>query len=391
MVLISEEAGFKVLSVRTKTGAVNRDLPVASLKWSLPLGGPGTITVTLATDSEEVQTLELRSLTTAVRDALAVQYTSPAGTFILECGPIWKRRYKPENETLELEASGLRSIFERRKNVPGAQLTAFGTPMTSEIVITNKTLGSIARELVRISIQDNAQAMGQLNIVLPADVAGTHDRTYHGYDLQWIDDQLRELSGVTNGPDIRFRPRFNASNPALVEWPMEYGTEADPLLHQAGDDWVWDTDAPDSAVVGLGLEEDATGLGCYAWVPGNGQERDMVLGEALDITLADLGWPWLEREDSTHKTNGDQADLDDYATRLQADSLYPWNQWRLTVRADLPPYLGEYQPGDWAQITVGAGHPEIPQGTYRVRIMGMEGDESQNVEIIVAPMQGTIL
>ncbi|UDL14624.2 minor tail protein [Arthrobacter phage KeAlii] len=391
--------GYQVFLANTVTGKVTSFFPPSKVSWGMRLNGAGPVQASLKVTAAEIRNLDVRMATMVLRQSLGISYNGQ----ILECGPIWQQDYNAENEELQLTASGLWSIFDARKalpgNAPGAALTASETPTKkpTEAVISlkNLSLGSIARELVRVSIQDNpftrpdGSNAGALNIVLPASVAGTHERNYNGYDLGYLGERLRQLTEVQNGPDIRFRPRFKEDDPTIVEWVLETGTEANPLLVQNGPDWIWDASVARSGIVKLGVKRDASGMAARAWVPGNGQERNMKLAWATGLSLVDAGFPWTET-DLASKDVESTTILQAAADRLLTDSLAPWDEWSLQVRADQAPRLGAYLPGDWAQIVVGAGHPMIEAGTYRARVMAVDGDHSETVKLTVAPMQGRL-
>lgn len=375
--------GFHVFLCDTVTGKFKRTIPVSDVGWGMKVNDAGTVTASLPVESRELERLDIRAATTPVRQSLGIAYDGN----ILECGPIWGRKYNPAKEQLELTAAGLWSIFDRRKAVLQSTLAAGQSPAKGIWVITKNDLGSIARELVRASTQDNPWG-GGLNIVLPADNPGTaKKRTYNGYDLAWIGNRLRELSAVTNGPDIRFRPRFNATDPTTVEWVMEYGTDDQPLLQQVGPDYQFDATREKGGIVELGVDEDATGIAARAYQPGSGQEKNMKLAYATSTELLALGWPWTE-VDEAKKDVEDQDILQDGADELLASSKSPWQQWTINVRADQNPKLGIYQPGDWAVLQIPEGHPVIDPGAVRIRIMGISGDESTKVKLTVAPIQG---
>jgi hypothetical protein len=379
--------GFHVFLCDTISGKFKRTIPVSAVGWGLKVNDAGTVTASLPVESRELARVDVRAATTPVRQSLGVAYDGQ----ILECGPIWGRKYNPAKESLELTAAGLWSIFDRRKALLPAALAAGQTPQATTLTIVRNDLGSIARELVRGSIFDNpwnGGAAGSLNIVLPADNPGTaRKRTYNGFDLAWIGNRLRELSAVTDGPDIRFRPRFNAADPTIVEWVMEYGTADAPLLQQTGPDYNFDATRPKGGIVEIGVDEDATGIASRAWQPGSGQEKNMKLAYATSSELLALGWPWTEA-DQAKKDVEDQGDLQDGANQLLADSKAPWQQWTASVRADQSPKLGTYLPGDWAVLQIPEGHPILDPGAVRVRIMGFSGDDSTKVKLIVAPIQG---
>ncbi|MCZ9884636.1 hypothetical protein [Arthrobacter sp. B2a2-09] len=404
--MVVENTGYQAFLCNTVTGKVTAFFPPSKVSWGMRLNGPGPLQVSLKITAKELRNLDVRMATMALRQSVGISYDGQ----ILECGPIWQQDYDADKEELALTASGLWSIFDVRKalqgNSPGAAKDApafwagaaangWVAPGASKIRLANLSLGSIARELVRISIQNNpftrpdGSNAGALNIVLPPLVAGTSERNYMGYDLGNIGERLRQLTEVQNGPDIRFRPQFKGDDPTVVEWVLETGTPAQPLLVQPGPDWIWDTAVDGSGVVKLGVKRDATGMAARAWVPGNGQEQNMFLAWQTNTSVVDLGFPWTET-DIAAKDVEDMTILGAVADRLVADSLAPWDQWSLQVRADQRPRLGQYLPGEWAQINVGPGHPLIEKGAYRVRIMAVDGDHTETVKLTVAPIQGRL-
>lgn len=397
--MVVANVGYQAFLCNTVTGKISTFFPPSKVSWGMRLNGPGPIQATLKVTAEELRNVELRLATMALRQSLGIAYDGQ----ILECGPIWQQDYDAEKEELALTASGIWSILDTRKalpgNAPGAALASTDTatvkPTEATLNMTNLSLGSIARELVRVSIQDSpftrpdGSKAGALNIVLPAVVSGTSTRNYMGYDLGNIGERLRQLTEVQNGPDIRFRPRFKGDDPTVVEWVLETGSTAQPLLVQTGPDWIWDTAVAESGVVKLGVKRDATGMAARTWVPGNGQERNMLLAWQTNTSLVDAGFPWTEA-DIAAKEVEDITVLNAIANRLLADSAAPWDQWSLQVRADQYPRLGQYLPGEWAQINVSPGHPMIEAGLYRVRVMAVDGDHSETVKLTVAPMQGRI-
>jgi hypothetical protein len=314
---------------------------------------------------------------------MAIDY----GGTILEAGPIWTDPYDQDTGELTLNGLGLWSILNVRKNVPGAMLLPGAKVTESKITVTNRHLGSVARELVRVSIQDNPYG-GDLPIVLPADIGGTESRVYHGYNLSWLGADLRELTQAENGPDLRFRPRYVSGDATRIEWVMEHG--AVDILEQAGPDWTWDARVERSGVARLGVDRDGTGLAAMAWAPGSGQEQAMRMATARDTTLVNAGYPWTEAEESA-KDEESLPILQGVANRKLADSSRPWDTWSVTVRADTRPRLGLYQPGDWARVNIPKDHPVLPPSSkVRVRILSIDGNDSKDVKLSVAPIQGSV-
>lgn len=381
--------GFELFTCDTTTGANVRTLLGSGAGWSVKLNEAGTVTAQVPVGAREVAGLDIRTMTTTVRQSLGIAYNGN----ILECGPIWGKKYAPDKEKLDLNAAGLWTIFDRRRTIQAVDLDNIPLPAMSVWTITKGSLGAIAREMVWDSITNNpwfgaTANAGILNIVLPPDVPGTaHTRTYYGYDLAKMGTRLKELTEVDNGPDIRFRPRFTPGDSTTVEWVMEVGTATDPLLQNSGADVEWDVSVEKSGAVHLAWDEDATDLAMRAWISGagTGKLKKIQKSTALDLIVA--GWPWLEVEESRDVEN--PLVLYAHAVSLLNRTKRPWITWDLTVRADQTPFLGTYLPGDWAKIRIPEGHPQAPAGTVRVRIMEISGNTSEKVKLVVAPIQGT--
>lgn len=379
--VVDNGAGYVLILGDVRTGKVQARIPFAGLKWGMRLNAAGAISATLRPHSKQLAQYDLRNLTTTVKQFMGVTF----GGEVLEAGPIWTRPYDQDTGELTLNGLGLWSIFDKRKNLPGAYLLPGAAVTEAVIQVTGKHLGSVARELVRISIQDNPYG-GDLPVVLPADVAGPHQKTYRGYNLGWLGDDLRELTKLDGGPDLRFRPRYVPTDATRIEWVLEHG--AVDILEQAGPDHQWDARVERSGVTKLGVSQDGTGLAAMAWATGNGQEQAMKLTASRDSTLVAAGYPWLETEVSA----GDEeslAALQSISDRKVKDSARPWDTWSMTVRAGVAPVLGSYLPGDWAVVNAPDNHPVIPPGVRtRVRILAIDGDASGDVKLAVAPIQG---
>lgn len=373
---------FRAFVLDTVTGKIAGSIPVVDPKWGLKLNDGGTITASIPATSREVANINIKAATTPLRKSLGFSY----GDFILEAGPILHRRYDEKAKKLELTAVGLWSIFDRRKALPGWALRIGIPAATANLSLGPLSFGSIGRELVRISIDENPYGLGKLNVVLPPLEPGPHIKNYPGYDLRWIGDSLRDLTQLQGGPDIRLRPRFDGSDPTVVEWVYEAG---DPLLSQDGPDWFWDGTRPKTDVVGFGAEESAEGVAARAWVPGSGQEKVMLIGAATNLSLVEDGWPWTEVDNAAKE----EENLDFLTSLAQADlaaASGPEVQFSVTVRADGSNKLGEYLPGDFALVKVPDNHPMLEPGLQRVRIMAMDGSWDNHVKVTVSPFIGAV-
>jgi hypothetical protein len=373
---------FRVFVGNMVTGEITCDLPVSSHSWALRLNAAGSVDASVKVRSAELRNKNLRNVTAAKKQYLAVSF----GNTILEAGPIWKRNNKNTNGELKLGAEGIWSLLDKTKALNWEQINAGVWPQRSSLDFAGLSLGSIAVELVRRSVFGNPLNPG-LPIVLPEILeSGDHERTYKGYELPWLGDLLRKLTQVEDGPDIRFQPRFNGADPTRIEWVMTHGTQASPLLYQTGADWTWDGTVEESGVSDITTAEDGSGMADRVWQPGTGSELDMRLAAAQDLTLiTEAGYPWTEA-DSASKDVEDQGILQSHANAGIAAARRPVETWDLSVRADTSPMLGQYLPGDFAQINVPDDNPMIEPGLRRVRLMAIDGSNSMNVKLTPAPM-----
>lgn len=372
---------FRVFVGNVVTGEITCDLPAASLGWGLRVNSAGSVDVTVKARAKELAKKDLRNATAEKKQYLAVAY----GNNILEAGPIWKRSYKASTGELKLGAAGIWSLLDEVKVLNWAQINS-GTAVTRSVLsLTGLSLGGTAREMVRLCVDGNPSNPG-LPIVLPAIETGTDVRNYEGYKLPWLGDELRKLSQVENGPDIRFQPRYNGADQTRIEWVMVHGSAASPLLYQSGADWLWDGTVEESGVSDIDVNTDGAGMADRVWQPGAGSELDMKLTTAQDTTLINTAsYPWTEA-DAASKDVEDLTILQGHANAAMAAARRPVETWTINVRANTNPQLGRYNPGDFAQIIVPEGHPVIEPGERRVRVMAIDGDDSMNVKLTPAPM-----
>ena len=227
---------------------------------------------------------------------------------------------------------------------------------------------------------------GGLPIDLPADEAGTATRTYYGFELARISERLKQIEDVENGPDLMFAP-YVVGNLDQVRWRMLTGTTADPLLHQAGPDHVWDRTTPKTPIVSLDVDVDSAQMGDRAWVTGQGSDTELLMSMYQDQSLRVLGYPLLE-VDETRSSVSDYTTLGAHTRALLRSSARPYQTWTMVIRANVTPLLGTYRVGDWARVHVGDNHPYIParEGYYRTRIMDISDAPNGNVHITLAPV-----
>lgn len=383
--------GYRWYAGDLRTGRIYTEVPVkdSTPSWQIGLDGAGSsLSCSAYLGDPAVQALNLRSATAVAKTFLAVAYVDAGGNeTILEAGPTWTRAYDDDKGILTIGAAGLWSYFDHRKLLPA---------ITDNVALLDSTwtglsLGTIAKRIVQ---QTQTHTGGNVPVVLPADIVApsddAHTRDYPGYTLAWVGDALRDLTQVSNGPEIAFRPRRQAADNRFIEWVMLTGTEVDPFLHQTGSFWIWDQSAPKSPVSKVNVAEDGTGIGSEAYVAGNGGGQSPLIGYAIDPTLTDLGYPSLELDVDGHTDETVQNRLNAYAAVGVLNGERSLETLTMTVDRDAFPQPSLYAVGDEAALVIGPNHWYLPAGNVVSRITQISGDDSNQVDLQLQPIPGDL-
>lgn len=376
-----------------RTGRQILDLNPLSGRWERFLKRPESIEVTL--DMRDPDTIAIRpKVAAAVGRAVLVISSDDT---VLAAGPIWWHDYDRSAATLTITANGLGSYYDHRyivppvaRTIPVTQFTipdntAAGKTKPNPAVgtyINGVELGTIAKKLVQ---QAHAWTGGSVPVVFEADRPATsddyHERNFEGAEFKNLGTVLGQLSDVENGPDIRFMPRLTADRLG-VEWVLQTGTEANPLLAGASVH-AWDVSVSKSPVSDFEIKVDGSNLAGLAWANAGRSADEVVVARAADSWLQDHGWALFESLDSSHSSVSVQATLDAYAKENVALGRGPIEEWSFTVEANTSPMLGEYWEGDWCVVSLApyiegvdnGGDPyEFEGASQRRRITGISGD-----------------
>lgn len=371
-----------------RTGRIYTQIPLINTSWTNTIDDAGAMRATADLNDPGVYALNLASAAAPAKTFLAVAYVDDQGheTFI-EAGPVWFHNYDDDTGMLDLTAAGLWSYFDHRKVI---QVLGALNPAVLTATYSGMSLGTIAKRLVQLS---ETHTGGDLPIVYQSDEIeasdAAHTRTYPGYALAWIGDELRNLTGVIGGPEIAFRPRRQA-DARFIEWFMATGTEEDPLLHQTGADWTLDASVPKSNVLGIGLTVDGTQMGDEAWARGNGSEIATIIGHSLGTTLTDEGYPLLEVEITGHESAELVATVNGYAQAATLAAARPAAAFTVRISRDGSPSVAQVSQGDYVKIVVQPGHRYLTGGgSYRSRVTMKSGDDSSAVVLQLAPIPGS--
>lgn len=374
---------YEVFAGDLLTGRIYAKLPVSDLSWANVMDDADTLTVTLQLGDAALDAMDPVSATSPAKCYLAVAYIDDdMNETFLAGGPIWAHDYNDETGQLTVTASGMWSYFDHRKVM---QVLAGLNPATVTAAYTGLSLGTIAKRLVQLAATHTG---GNVPIVLPADETITadaaHDRTYPGYELDWVGDMLRNLTGVIGGPEIQFRPQ-RQSDPRYLQWVLVTGSNEQPLISQVGADWIFDATVEESPVDSISVHVDGTAMADEAWVKGNGDAETTIIGHALGATLTGLGYALLEADITGHDDVSVQATADGYATGSLQFSTRPALTLTLKIDRDADPAVSQYNVGDYEQVFIPVGHRYFKAGaTYRSRIVQKSGDTTNLVTLQLA-------
>lgn len=380
-------AGYRFYVGDLRTGKITRPVDLTGGSWSTPLGDAGSLEGSFPLRSGEWKSA--RSDAAAGKAFLAVAYANAAGDeTMLEAGPIWKSNYDDATGVLGISAAGLHSYFDHRKVL--RVLAAGETASDVEEFYQGAQLGLIAKRLVQLA---QTHTGGSLPIILPTDaevggVGTAQERTYPGYELAWVGDKLKELSDVEGGIEIQFVPRRRTDDRRFIEWVMRIGVAPTGLLTQSGRPWSWDMRVSKSDVRSLSVASDGTRMAFRQFAAGQGQAEGRPIAMVEDLTLINgAGFALLEAETPATDNVDDPDLLPSYASAGLAFSQRPVESWTVSVSRDGMPTVGQLRPGDWASFVI-SGHDYMPDGTYAMRILNIQGGDTDAVTLQLSERLG---
>lgn len=360
------------------TGQRLLPLPASGGTWSIATNADDSITCVIPARSAVTEQLNVWGSTPLARTGLlAVVDGLPVAA-----GPIWKRKYK-QGGNIDLTAGGLRSYWDRRLLVPvdarGLPLVdANGDPITAyNTNLSGISYGTMAKRYVELA---RLWPGGNIPMTLPPDegapVGKTRERNVAAIDLKKIRGLIDNLSGLEEGPDIAFRPRW-AGDGLGIYWEMQTGTNANPRLGNTDPSLIqWHVGAPVGGAFDLDVEEDGTSLAEEVFAAGGRSADSVLIARGRDSTLADAGFPLLQAADTAHSDVSDMTTMQSYANQGAALGKFPSSFWKMKVRANEKgtPVLGDYWLGDMARIIVDPNEPVLPAGPRDRRIASIAGN-----------------
>jgi len=368
-------------------------IPYTSYRWSQRRNRADECSATVDVLDDDVRALDLRNAATPGKTALAIVEEIEGGEWFACAGPLGQPSYDRDGGKKTLPGKGMRRFFEDRTVLPSAALDIdpadFVIPDPADTTktmpnpalkteFTGWSLGTIIKKLIE---QMMTWPASDLPIVLPADVAGTHEKTYQGVDFKSVESAISDLIARENGPDVALAARYQEDRRG-VEWVLTTGTDEQPAIRSTSVH-RWDLSAKQTSTKGLKVDWDGDGLASVAWATG-GRSLDVALVERVtDSNLIDSGFPLRETVNTSHTDVVERPTLRAYAAADLGQVQGLVEVWIFDVKKDEKPYLGQYNIGDLCDLII-VGDPEIPDsppGGYRREIAALSGDEGDWVTV----------
>lgn len=237
---------------------------------------------------------------------------------------------------------------------------------------TNTTDDAIAKELTKA---------GSISLT-EIDENRVHSKHYKGYNFTTVASALNDLSDLTGGPAITFRPYIDLST-LSVKWKMLTGlSESKPKLNY-NNETVWDTTAAGGDISNLSVTSSGAKQTTRVFAKPPGNNAGFAVNTNTD--MLNKGYPLLETSatlrDATRASMQDATSLS--LNLLNLDSK-PRRTLSGTIRANSEVHpLGTYWPGDIVKLVV-KGWYAFPEGIINARIDSISGDSSMNISVSFA-------
>lgn len=354
-------AAWTYLIADLVSGIIIDELPLTGVKMSKILNGSGQLQANIQLGDAKISARDVKDLTTPVRRVVyAIRDARPWWG-----GIIWSRAYDEDTKQVTIGCADLWSYFDHRKvlDLLGAAPYAPTYIAGFSKVFTQQDQNTIAAGLVNLA---QTHPSGNVGIVTDTSLSGIlRDRTYDGFNLDYTGQELRDLSQLQTGPDMLFDLGGLGADgrPSRI---MRIGT---PRLGQQGTPHRWDLGGN---MLSYTWETAGGVMSTRTFAQGAGQDRGTTIAVAEDASRYADGWPLLETDDIFQDISV-QADLQEQANTTLSGLKLPVATPTLKVRGDMAPTLGEYGPGDDAQMVIPVGNLWFPAGlNLRVRMLGIQ-------------------
>lgn len=304
----------------TRGGRILAEIEPAAVSWSWEGNPAETVDVTIDMNNPVEADRNWRNLGSPWAHSLAIEIGDPGVGARYLGGPILPHDFDDDGATLKVTARGIRFALAHRNVLPVAALTtslvdSAGVPRPSmNSVWSGLDYGTIGKRLTQQAFA--WPGWTDIPITYHADRPGTRLQTYEALDFMDVDEALSNLSGLENGPDIRFELKRTGDT---FGWVYRSGTDAAPRL--TGDAvYAWEV----GKASGLKVQTNPSLMASVAWSLG-GRNQDQVLVDMLyDPAIVDSGGVLLERRSDASDSTARQETLRSWNVETLRTGRRPW-------------------------------------------------------------------
>jgi hypothetical protein len=373
----------RLLVCDTITGRKLWDLPFTALSWNSPLNKIGDLSATLPIEAtlERIRAQGAANPRNALRAVVLGPYrfclVVAFGNAAVCGGPLLPADDEDDG-TITVGGAGMEKLLENRVLLNRALgITDPLGAVTRDITAPDTNAAGAILALAAAAVADyDGTGSRRLPISIShlPDTHGDQDFSWPAYDLNTVWKAISDLVALPDGPDVRLEPILyqGGDGAEYVTWDLQIGEPTFPASGNYGPDgplpWTWD-----DTVAKVKRSTDVTGLATSYFGAGSGQDRDKVLAVSNSDRLTELGFPALEKVD-TSSSNDDTAAA---AVQARTDALIdahqtPTDSWNVDVPVAGIPQLGQFRRGDQARLNV-RKKLLIEPGYYTRRITKVAG------------------
>ena len=204
---------YKVYTVSTATWGDLALVDPASCPWKRTYNeSTGSIQANFKLSDPAVRATSTGGLLTPVERCLVVESQG----VVVYAGVIWEDDYDRDTQSLTVNHEDIWSLLalrliaeDRTGNIPAWVKT-----------YTGMEYDTIVKRLVQLGTTGAGRT---IPIIYEADYSGGRTRTYHGYNLDTVVESITEIMNLPSGPNIDFRPEWNANRDG-IQWTLRTGS-----------------------------------------------------------------------------------------------------------------------------------------------------------------------
>lgn len=356
---------------QTTTGQIGPRVSLESVSWGIALNDTENISAVLR--KSDLPAIDLEYWLAPWWAGLLLTWNDTP----IVAGPIISNPVETI-KGISVMCGGIRSVLAKR--YVHHELDVWHMLAETPVFLYGRSHGTMAKDIVRL-VQQKPGGVLPISFPIPDETVLTnpnanHQKTYRGYNVSTnsCHDLLVNLSNLTDGPDILFKPRKISDNELTFD--MWHGTEDNPRIYQ-NDYPVWDTTTEKGDVTDMQIIRTGSYQTSRVYAVGAGTDEGTMIEVVTDTTPVTKGFPFLE---SYVHNGGENANVvfDHGLATLNANKL-PLKEIQVTVRADSAIPLGQFWPGDLIHV-VTQGWVSIPDGINKMRLLAINGDFSGNIK-----------